>query len=87
MSNKWRIFHRPIDVNVEFADSIVKTCCILHIFVRQRNGYNFEDSLTCDLESIPSRGLRGTKNGCHVRDTFMDYFSSSEGSVPWQHKY
>jgi hypothetical protein len=39
------------------------------------------------LESIPSRGLRGTKNGGHVRDMFMDYFSSSEGSVPWQHKY
>lgn len=87
MSNKWRILHRPIDVNIEFADAIVKTCCILHNFVRQRDGYNFEDSLTCDMESIPSQGLRGTKNGIHVRDMFMDYFCSSEGSVPWQNKY
>ncbi|GFN81019.1 protein alp1-like [Plakobranchus ocellatus] len=36
LSNKWRIFHRPMNVSVEFATDIVKACCILHTFVRQR---------------------------------------------------
>lgn len=87
MSNKWRILHRPIDVNVEFADLIVKTCCILHNLVRQKDGYNFEDTLTCDLESVPMQGLRGTTDGIHVRNMYMDYFCSRDGSVPWQHRY
>jgi len=33
--NKWRIFHRAIHVCPYFWDVIVKTCCILHNFVRQ----------------------------------------------------
>lgn len=34
LSNKWRIFHRPLNVSQEFAISIVKAACILHNFVR-----------------------------------------------------
>ncbi|GBN74709.1 hypothetical protein AVEN_224459-1 [Araneus ventricosus] len=30
LSNKWRIFHRPINVDVDFAVDIVKTCIVLH---------------------------------------------------------
>lgn len=44
LANKWRIFHRPIDVSCDFADTIIKACCVLHNFVRQRDGYNFEDT-------------------------------------------
>lgn len=42
MSNKWRIFHRPLNVDVSLAEDIIKTCCILHNYVRGRNGYNFK---------------------------------------------
>lgn len=34
--NKWRIFHRPLDVTPQFCDSIVKVCCILQNFVRRK---------------------------------------------------
>uniref|UniRef100_A0A8C5PEP1 DDE Tnp4 domain-containing protein n=1 Tax=Leptobrachium leishanense TaxID=445787 RepID=A0A8C5PEP1_9ANUR len=27
-SNKWRIFHRPLGVNIEFCVDIVKCCCV-----------------------------------------------------------
>jgi hypothetical protein len=37
--NKWRIFHRAIDVCPDFCDVTVKTCCILHNFVHQRDAY------------------------------------------------
>lgn len=45
LSNKWRILHRTIDVDVEFAIDIVKSCCVLHNFVRKRDGYSFDDTL------------------------------------------
>jgi hypothetical protein len=43
--NKWRIFHRAIDVCPDFCDVIVKTCCIPYSFVRQRDGFQFQDAL------------------------------------------
>jgi hypothetical protein len=55
--NKWRIFHRVIDVCVDFCNVIVKTCCILHNFVCQRDGIQFQDTLyKCSLESIKAVG-------------------------------
>ena len=40
--NKWRIFHSAIDVCPDFCDVIVKTCCILHNFACQRDGFQFQ---------------------------------------------
>lgn len=34
LSKKWRIFHRPLNVSEEFADDIIKSCIILHNFIR-----------------------------------------------------
>ncbi|KAF0752545.1 protein ALP1-like [Aphis craccivora] len=52
LANKWRIFHRPINVNIDFTEDIIKACCILHNFVRERDGYNFEHTLTDELNSL-----------------------------------
>lgn len=43
LSNKWRVFHRPLNTDVEVAISVVKTCCSLHNFVRERDRVQFED--------------------------------------------
>ena len=68
LCNKWRIFHRAIDVRPDFCDVIVKTCCILHNFVRQRDGCQFQDTLyECPLESIKVVGTRGNVTGTAVR--------------------
>ena len=88
LSNKWRIFHRPINVEVDFAIEIVKACCILHNFVRKRDGYSIEDALEIHdggLEDVPRHNnLRSTSTGKEVRDAFKNYFMSDVGSVPWQ---
>jgi len=39
LSNKWRTFHRPLNVKLDLAQNIIKACCILHNFVRVRDGY------------------------------------------------
>jgi hypothetical protein len=35
LCNKFRIFHGAIDVYLDFCDVIVKTCCLLHNFLRE----------------------------------------------------
>nr|CAI5836615.1 unnamed protein product [Callosobruchus analis] len=52
MSNKWRILHRPMDVDINFAVDIIKCLCILHNFVRKRDGYRFEDTLSVVGQSL-----------------------------------
>ena len=54
LSNKWRIFQRPLNVSLDFAVDIVKACVVLHNFVRENDGYKFEDALTVTgLEDLP----------------------------------
>jgi hypothetical protein len=45
LCNKWRVFHRAIDLHPDFADIVVKACCVLHNYVRARDGIRFEDTL------------------------------------------
>jgi hypothetical protein len=62
--NKWRIFHCATDVCLDFRDVVVKTCCILYNFVRQRDCFQFQDTLyKCPLESIKAVGNRGNITG------------------------
>ena len=87
LCNKWRIFHRAIDVRPDFCYVIVKTCCVLHSFVRQRDGLQFQDTLyECPLESVKAVGTAGNVTGTAVREYFAKYFTSPLGSVPWQYK-
>lgn len=87
MSNKWRIFHRPLNVSEPFAENIIKACVILHNFVRVRdsNLLRFEDTLS--YEGFQDEDERtdhySGKTPTTIRDKFADYFMG-EGSVPWQ---
>jgi len=62
-------------------------CCILHSFVRQKDGFQFQDTLyECPLEIIKAVGTRGNVTGTAVREHFAKYFTSPLGSVPWQYE-
>ena len=86
LANKWRILHRPLDVNTEFCDAIIKACCILHNFVLKHEGINFDDTLyESNMQGIARVGTRGNMRGKGVRDQFASYFTSPQGAVPWQY--
>lgn len=80
LANKWRIFHRPIDVDIDFVDSIVKAACVLHNFVRKRDGKHE------DPDNLPqSHGFkrlqpvtrnRGNARALSIRDKYAHYFSN-----------
>ena len=45
LASKWRILYRPLNTSVLFSESIVKACCLLHNYVRSKDGINFDDTL------------------------------------------
>ena len=64
---KLRIFHRATDVCPDFCYITVKTCCILHNFVRQRDGFQFRGTLyECPFESITAVANRSNVTGMDV---------------------
>lgn len=86
LANKWRVFHTPILVQPDFIDIIVKSCCILHNFVRKRDGINFEDTETHPFENVDYFGTGPRGKGSDVRNYFADYFMGS-GAVSFQKSY
>jgi len=86
LANKWRIFNRQIYVKPNFCDNIIKACSVLHNYVRKNDGIQFDDTL-CErpLESVEPVGTRGSVRGIAVREYFAKYFTSPQGSVPWQY--
>lgn len=76
LTNKWRILHRPLNVHTELAKSIVRTCCVLHNFVRSRDGYSYDDTLTITgFQTTTQQNFsRGGRAATTTRDNFTHYF-------------
>jgi hypothetical protein len=86
LCKKRRVFHCAIDLHPDFADIVVKVCCVLHSYVRARDWIRFEDTLhECPPENTESLGTRSTFRGTGVREYFTKYFISSQGCLPWQY--
>uniref|UniRef100_A0A8C5R7Y7 DDE Tnp4 domain-containing protein n=1 Tax=Leptobrachium leishanense TaxID=445787 RepID=A0A8C5R7Y7_9ANUR len=79
LSNKWRILHRPLDVNVDFAVDIVKCCCVLHNFIRDHDGYNFRDSL-----SILGLKDHDDTDRCPVNSKLFLYCQRTSAMAAWE---
>lgn len=85
LCNKWRILHTPILTSPDYVTHIVKAVCVLHNFIRKRDGYNFKDQFfEHNLESISSESShQNITNATTARQKFMEYFNN-EGRVAWQ---
>ncbi|XP_052744678.1 uncharacterized protein LOC128199398 isoform X3 [Bicyclus anynana] len=96
LSNKWRIFHRPMNVSIDLAVDIVKTCCVLQNFIHKQENFQFhnasENESTLDSESeliqLPiTNAVRGSLAANEVRNRFAQYFVSNEGRLSYQNNY
>ena len=89
LGNKWRIFHRPLNVDISPAEDIVKAACVLHNYVGSKDGCEFNDTLTIEgvtpLRHSHAMSSRGSRDALSIREKFADYFMTLEGSFPWQH--
>nr|CAI5829874.1 unnamed protein product [Callosobruchus analis] len=88
VSNRWRVFHTSMTIPPDFAVLVTKAACVLHNFVRRRDGYRFEDTLAHYFEDIPFRSPqhRSTNRGRNIRDNFAQYFMTPVGEISYQYK-
>ena len=93
LANKWRILHRPLDVQADTAIEIVKACTVLHNFVREKDGLNFEDihhanpveqPMPAHVQLQRVHNPRGGPIANDIRCEFANYFVSPIGSVHLQ---
>ncbi|OXA55232.1 protein ALP1-like [Folsomia candida] len=89
LSARWRIFHVPIQADIELVKLIVRAAVILHNFLISKNemmeiaadGPHNENQAFQDLSQQEISG--GILSGSQVRDEFCNFFNG-EGSVSWQ---
>lgn len=88
MTKKWRVLETSILVEPSFAVKIVKPCCLLHNYVRRRDGYNVEDTIGCHMQSISQKTGVGNSpsNAKTVREYFVQYFNNPNHALTWQNK-
>lgn len=73
LSNKWRIFHRPLNVSKPFAKDI-KACVILHNLVRDKDGFTSDGFYTAKgfIDLLVTRNVRGGRRANDIRECFKN---------------
>jgi len=101
MTEKFEVLSTAIRCrDVDKVNNIVKACCILHNFIRKREGTrctmrNFEESIglrnnttnitTDDWTSNESTvRVNDQSSGYDLRDYLSRYFITPQASLPWQ---
>lgn len=79
---KWRIFHRPIETDVDTAVSIVQACCCLHNYIIINNNCDVAAEVEEQTGNEQPRALlpqtpsnrRANNAALEVRQCFVNYF-------------
>ena len=96
LAARWRIFHSPIDSNIETVKSIIKACCCLHNFIITENQVDPDLLPSQSKKEVPSVwGQRFQRQGSNnytnlalqVRNKYKEYFCSSEGLLFYENSY
>lgn len=61
-------------VEPNVAIQITKACCVLHNYVRRRDGFNSEDTFSCPMEDVTAR--IGVENSATLAKDVREYFVS-----------
>lgn len=91
MANRFRIFHRPLEVELNTCDLVVKTCCILHNFLTKPysvSGSLLEEdllpqSLPETFSNLPMQTHTTVRFANENRDNVKQYVIS-KGDVKFQ---
>lgn len=86
LSNNFRIFHRPVNLETDFVTIIIIVKVVLHNFIRNKDGYKFRDTMAImrlqdtDLELGPMIYAGANEIGKKL----SDYFTTDTGALKWQ---
>jgi len=92
---QFKVIENKILVFPEKATIIVKTCCLPHNMIMDREGVlskihdelQFETTQTARHITSSPINNRASTAAIDIREKFMNYFNSDIGSVPWQSMY
>lgn len=85
LGEKWQILQQPLAFSLENIELIVSASLGLHNFLLYENDEEKLSYIQENYDTEPER--QSIKSGTIIRDRFKMYFSSLEGSVPWQENY
>lgn len=81
LSNKWRIFMKSIETNTKHAKLIIKTACVLHNIIREKEGNSDKDFIeyinsvsASNTQTRSRRNNRASLRAIAIRDEYQDYF-------------
>jgi len=87
LSKKFRIYSRPLEINVDTVNTVVLTTCILHNFLRVNTSGDtdyfeyIEQELQPDLNSLEiliNDARRGSNEAFEVRNKFINWFIQNQ---------
>ncbi len=89
LAARWRVLYTRINMKPERVDSVVLAACILHNLLsnpseNQRWLNEAEERREHLVDARNMGGNHGRREAYEVREKFTAFFSSAEGSVPWQ---
>lgn len=91
LAQRWRIYFRPLNCKLHLVNKIVKATTILHNYLCSKGSFSPVGTPEEILEAynkawkpIPRYGAQASKEATEIRNHFVKYFMSEEGSVPWQ---
>ena len=95
LAQRWRMFHRKLNLLPENADKIVKACIVLHNFLggkkdlhglHQQLNPNNEPFLPEDgvILNLDHRGYHSSTQAKAISNIYKEYFMRPEGQVTWQ---
>jgi hypothetical protein len=97
MAEKFQVLNSPIRFRIpETVNNIIKSVCILHSFVRKREGIQYTQSehlanseTTTNIAISPLQNLAiNDQSTAHAfRNYLANYFLTPHASLPWQWKY
>ncbi|XP_050308271.1 uncharacterized protein LOC126744759 [Anthonomus grandis grandis] len=83
LAHKWRFFFRPLEVKVSTATKLVKTACVLHNFLREKNidqkYLNLQEHNDMPVQvfhPLPVDRRRAVNLAFGIREKFVSHFSN-----------
>lgn len=88
---KFEIFQKPMCCGRETAIDVIKAACILHNFIKHKEGKFSLPQITKNIISdqiIPHNSSNNIgKSAYELRNQLKDYLVKEENALPWQHNY
>ena len=99
LAQRFRLYNRHLQLNVENMDKVVKASCVLHNYLRDNRDINATNAIVnpdrqdylgsngaiLNLHDLP--GYRSATEAQQIREQFKLYFNSPAGQLNWQEDY